>query len=369
MNGVEAPVVALDVPSGVDADTGQTPGAVVRADATIAFGWAKLGTLIPPGRDHTGRLVAVEIGFPPQPATAFQQSIISPEWAHQTCPRRTSETHKYAAGSLLLVAGSPGMAGAAVMAARASQRAGLGLLRIASFPENRDVLQSTVPEAIFVDVTDADDLETAIARSGAIAIGPGLGTSKTAADVVEQVFMSESRAPTVLDADAITLAGSDRLDALTDWAHRRPLLLTPHTGELERISAHTRVAVAEDRVAVARAVAADLGVTLLLKGIPSVVAVPEGSVMVDVVGTSDLATGGMGDALTGAIGSFVAQGASLSDAASLGLYFTGRAAALAGKGAGLIPNDAIEALPRALGESGRGSTDLPFPFVHLDIRP
>ncbi len=368
VNRCPAPVFALDIPSGVDAGTGAAPGAAVRARETVAFGWPKLGSLVPPGRSLAGRLVAVEIGFPPDGPT-FAAGVITPGWAHARLPRRESETHKYAVGTLLVVAGRAGMGGAAVMAARAAQRSGIGLLRVASAAENREIIQTTAPEAIFVDLDDPGAVHAALERSAAVAAGPGLGTDTAAGDALSVVLAGSIGKPTVLDADALTLAAAGRTPALEELARNRPLVLTPHTGELERITSHGRDAVAADRVGVARAAAATLGATVLLKGLPSVVAAPEGRVRVDVVGTSDLATGGMGDVLTGVVGSFLAQGAPPDEAAALGLYYSGRAAALAGRGAGLIPDDVVDGLSHVLLEEGDGLTDLDLPFVVFDADP
>jgi NAD(P)H-hydrate epimerase len=362
----EVRVLALDVPSGANADTGAVEGDVIQADVTVGFGWPKLGSLVQPGRVHGGRLVTVEIGFPPAVVASFGQSVITPGWAHASLPERKAETHKYAAGTLLLVAGRAGMGGAAVMAARAAQRAGLGLLRVASAPENREILQTTAPEAIFVDVTDADAVAAAQERSAALAVGPGLGTDAEAAAILESVLEAGPNLPTVLDADALTLCGSGAAPALADVAASRPLILTPHTGELERITSYTRGDVARDRVGVARSAAGELGATVLLKGIPSVVAAPDGHVRIDVVGTSDLATGGIGDVLTGVVGSFLGQGLEPADAGALGLFMSGRAAVLADRGAGLIPDDVIARLPDALRETGPGHTELDMGFVVFD---
>ena len=365
VNRAAGSVVALDVPSGVDATTGAVLAEAVEARVTVAFGWPKLGSLLPPGRAHAGRLIAVEIGFPPEEG-AFGATLITPGWAHGATPSRSAETHKYEVGTLCLVAGRAGMAGAAVMAGRAAQRSGLGLLRVAAAPENREIIQATVPEAIFVDFTDEDALAAAMQGSRAVAAGPGLGRDDTAAAILASVLTSKHARPTVLDADALTLAGAGRTPPLAEVAAGRPLVLTPHTGEMERIGPWTRDQIRADRVGVARSAAESSGAVLLLKGLPSVVAAPGESVRVDTVGTSDLATGGMGDVLTGVVGSFLAQGAPPSAAAALALFFCGRAAALASRSAGLIPDDVIERLPDALQEAGDGSSDLGLPFVVFD---
>src|SRR5690606_23846063 len=151
VNAARGAVVALDLPSGVDASTGAAAGPAVRARVTVALGWPKLGTLVGEGRALRGRLVAVEIGFPPVPDGWFGAALLTPAWAAAIRPRRALDTHKYRVGTVLVVAGRPGMAGAAVLAARAALRAGAGLVHVASAAENRGVLQAAAPEAIFVD--------------------------------------------------------------------------------------------------------------------------------------------------------------------------------------------------------------------------
>ena len=180
INRAERPVFALDTPSGVDGDTGQIAGEAVNADVTIAFGWPKLGTLLQPGRSRVGRLIAVEIGFPPVPERGFGAVATTPAWAAENWPRREPDAHKNSVGALLLVAGCPGMAGAAVMAARAALRAGVGLLRVVSSSENRSIIQESVPEAIFVPAEDVDKVRDAAAASQAVGAGPGLGNGTDA---------------------------------------------------------------------------------------------------------------------------------------------------------------------------------------------
>ncbi|GMR12904.1 MAG: bifunctional ADP-dependent NAD(P)H-hydrate dehydratase/NAD(P)H-hydrate epimerase [Gemmatimonadota bacterium] len=369
LNRAGQPIVAMDLPSGTDAESGAVEGEAVRADVTVAFGWPKLGTLFQPARTYAGRLVAVEISFPPTAADTFRARLATPAWASEQRPRREPDAHKNAVGSLLLVAGRSGMAGAAVMAARAALRAGVGLLRVASPPENREVVQSTVPEAIYVDTTDPRALVDGISSSTAVAAGPGIGTDQAAAEVLTRVLEAESEAPLLLDADALTMAGAGAIPSFSDLPDERPVLVTPHVGEMSRISDATVEEIAAGRAEVARRTSRSLGVTVLLKGLPSVVANPEGSLMVDTVGTSDLATGGMGDVLAGVAGAFLAQAADPLVAGALGLVTSGRAAVRADKGASLLPEDVIEELPHAMMETGEGVTDLDLPFVVFDQDP
>jgi len=369
LNRAGQPVVAMDLPSGTDAGSGAVEGEAVRADVTVAFGWPKLGTLFQPARAQAGRLVAVEISFPPAAADAFGARLATPAWASENRPRRAPDAHKNAVGSLLLVAGRSGMAGAAVMAARAALRTGVGLLRVASPPENREVIQSTVPEGIYLDTTDATALMDGLGSSTAVVAGPGIGTDQAAAEMLTRVLEAESDVPLLLDADALTMAGAGAIPSLSDLSDGRPVLVTPHPGEMSRIADVTVEEISAGRAEVARRAAGSLGVTVLLKGLPSVVAGPEGSLMIDTVGTSDLATGGMGDVLAGVAGAFLAQGADPAVAGALGLVTSGRAAVRAAKGASLLPEDVIEGLPQAMMESGEGVTDLDLPFVVFDQEP
>ena len=366
VNAAAAMVVALDVPSGVDSATGAAPGGAVRAEVTVAFGWPKLGTLVGEGRVLRGRLVVVEIGFPPLPDGRFGAALITPAWAAVARPKREPETHKYRVGTVLVVAGRPGMAGAAVLAARAALRAGAGLVYVASAPENRVVLQSAAPEAIFVDASDQDAIAQRAAVVDAVAVGPGIGTDAQGERVLAAVLEAGAQ-PLVLDADALTLLAAGRPRALTEVAAARPSLVTPHAGEMERITRHTREEIQTRRVEVARAAATELGCTVLLKGLPSLVAAPGAPVLLDSVGTSDLATGGMGDVLTGTAGALLARGLGPREAGALALHGSGRAAVRAGRGEGILPVDVVSHLRDALSETGPGESELDLPCVVLDL--
>jgi len=364
----ERPVLAIDIPSGVDSGTGAVPGEAVHADVTVAFGAPKLGSLLHPGRALAGRLVAVEIAFPPMEPDAATGRVVTPAWAQSHLPKRGSDTHKNAVGRLVVVAGRPGMGGAAVMAVRAGLRAGAGLVQVCSAPENRVVLQSAVPEAIFVDADDPAAVGDALAQANAIAVGPGLGTDGRARALLRAVLEGPP-APTVVDADALNLISAGDVPSPDAIARDRPLLLTPHPGEMSRLLKLSGEEPSEDRPHTVSAHARGWGCALLLKGAPSLVAGPSGSVFVDAVGSSDLASAGMGDVLTGVTGSLMAQGLEPMKAGALGLYLTGRAGVLAATGKALIPGDVIGLLPDALAERGSGETDLDLPFVLFDQDP
>lgn len=368
VNAAGRPVVALDIPSGVDSDSGAVPGPAVRADVTVAFGWPKLGSLLHPGRARVGRLLAFEIGFPPVADAEASARVVTPGWVSARLPSRPPDTHKNAVGSLLLVAGSRGMAGAAVLAGRAALRAGTGLLRIASVEANRSAIQAAVPEAVFVDAGDRAALAAAVEASAAVVVGPGLGTDEEAETSLATVLHGPRR-PLLLDADSLNLLARGRPASVSEAVRDRSVVLTPHVGEMERISGLGRDEILADRAGVARRWVAGAGTVLLLKGTPSLVAAPGAPLLVDGVGTSDLATGGMGDVLSGTVGAFLAQGCDPRVAAGLGLHVSGRAAVRAARGAGLMPSDVVEALPAALGERGPGVSDLDLPGLVFDQDP
>ena len=369
INRSNRPILALDSPSGIDTDTGRIAGDAVRAHVTVALGWPKLGTLLQPARANVGRLIAVEIGFPPARPRAFGAAAVTPAWASAMRPVRDPAAHKNRVGVLMLVAGRSGMAGAAVMAARGALRAGVGLLRVVSAAENREIIQGSVPEAVFVPVDDLGAVRDAAAASDAVAAGPGLGRGAEGARSLDIVREAAPGCPTVLDADALNLAASGDGPSVDAWAQGREVLVTPHLGEMRALSGKPAGTIADDRMTAARAFARRTGATVLLKGLPSIVVPPRGTCRVDTVGSSDLAAGGIGDVLTGVAGALLAQGAGVDTAGALALYVTGRAAARADRGRALTPSDAIESLASVWDESGPGHTDLDLPFVVFDQDP
>lgn len=378
-NRAPGAVVAMDAPSGVNGTDGSVPGAAVQADATVAFGWPKLGTLLHPGRALCGRLVAVEIGFPPRrPWSDGWAELVTPGWASQEFPRRSPATHKNEVGALAVVAGAA-MAGAAALTARAAFRCGAGLVRVCGPAEVADVV-AAVPEVVFANDGDEREggcgspaasgrpLEAAIEASRALVAGPGLGTGAGALRVLERLLTVRADRPVVLDADALTLLSRGAAGGLAALAKGAgPVVATPHPGEMARLLGCSTEQVQRDRPAAARGLAETRGVVVLLKGAPSLVADPSGRLLVATVQEmSDLAVAGMGDVLAGAVGAFLAQGVEPFQAAGLALHVTGRAAAACALGPSLVPSDVVEAVPAALAQRGAGPADLPFPFVAFD---
>jgi hydroxyethylthiazole kinase-like uncharacterized protein yjeF len=362
MNASGVPIVALDDPSGVDMTTGATPGAAVRAAATVTFGPPKRGLLLFPGRAHAGRVVAVEIGLEPREADAFGAALLTPGWARAHLPRMDANVHKGQMGLVAVLAGHAGMAGAAVLAGWGAMRAGAGKVRMLSPDANRIVIQTMLPEALFAD-RDGDALADAVSPADALVAGPGMGTADADEAILRRV-LEATDAPALLDADAVTLLARDA--SLRD-AVRGPLVLTPHPGEAARLLGVETRDVTADPFAAAAEAASRYRCTVLLKGSPSVVAEEGRPSLVNVAGHAGIATGGMGDVLSGVAGAILAAGAAPRDAAGFSLYLAGRAAEIAGRGRGLLPRDVAEALPAALAELHAGDATPPFPGVLLDL--
>lgn len=362
MNRSSTPVVALDIPSGADATTGYVPGSVVHAALTIAFGAPKTGGLLHPARGHVGRHVAVEIGFPPLTESDASALVVTPRWARRHLPVRDTDTHKNRVGRLLIVGGGIGMAGSVILAARAAFHAGAGLVHICSVAANRDAVQAAIPEAMYIDSDDVAAIRAAAEAADAIVAGPGLGASEESAVVLNQVVEFGTQ-PLLLDADALNLAAAGAV-SLSAIGASRPVLITPHPGEMARLA--PGLVPTTSRLDTARTVASEYSIAVLFKGAPSLVAAPSGPVFMDTQGSSDLAVAGMGDTLSGVCGALMAQGLEPAVAGSVGLYLSGRAAQRAARGAGLTPSDVSEHLPDVLTETAEAETDLPFPFVLFD---
>lgn len=374
LEAADSPVVALDVPSGIDASTGAVPGAAVRADLTVAFGAPKLGAMLHPARAHVGRHVVVEIGFPPILASEASAAIVTPAWARARLPVRSTDTHKNRVGRVLVVGGRAGMAGAVVLGARAAFATGAGLVRVCSVGENRSIVQATVPEAIYVDPAVGGALEEAVVNSDAVVVGPGLGTDAHARATLARVA-GAGGCPLLFDADALNLVAEGALD-LSEAVSHRQVLLTPHAGEMARLRARAGDAPRSEAVAeggedhppsdTATAAARRFGCAVLLKGAPSMVAAPGRPLAIDTQSTSDLAVAGMGDTLAGVCAAMMAQGLDPATAGSVALYLSGRAAVLAGRAAGLTPSDVVRWLPESLVEPAAPHSGLDLPFVIFD---
>jgi len=361
MNRAGRPVLALDLPSGLAGVTGEVQEPAVRASATVSFGWPKIGLMFQPARALCGRMIVVEMGFPPLAAAGAE--LITPAWAALRLPVRAPSAHKGDSGRLLVLAGRDGMAGAAALAGRAARRAGAGLVRICSTPGNREILQTLVPEATFVARAELSAGDGEMAH--ALVLGPGMGADDDGRSALERALEITQGKPALFDADAVTLF-ADRQDALRDIASTRPLVITPHAGEMQRLLGTSAHDIVKYPAAAAAEAVARLGCTVLLKGQPSIIAAPDQPMLINTAGSSDTAAAGMGDQLAGAIGAFLAAGVSVRDAAGAGLFFSSRAADLCSLGRSLGPRDVAESLPAAFARPGDTYSSLRLPFVTFD---
>ncbi|HWH29547.1 MAG TPA: NAD(P)H-hydrate dehydratase [Mycobacteriales bacterium] len=328
-------VVAVDVPSGVDADTGAVEGAAVRAALTVTFGTLKPGLLVGRGRQQAGRLALVDIGLAAHLPPAEVQQLEDDDVA-ALLPVAEAGSDKYARGVVGVAAGSQQYTGAAVLAVGAAVRAGAGMVRFAGAPHAAEQVRSRWPEVVVTEARGADVVDAG--RVQAWVLGPGLGTDDRAAATVEAVLAQD--VPVLVDADGLTVVAQH-----PEWLRGRtaPTLLTPHDREFARFGAE----VGADRIAAARRLAGDLGVTVLLKGDATVVS--DGVVArVNATGTPALATAGTGDVLSGGCGALLAGGLTALDAGSVGAHLHGLAGRLAASGAPTSASAVLEAWPDAV---------------------
>lgn len=358
VNGAGKPVLAVDIPSGVPAGTGQFEGGAIQATETVTFALPKVGLLFYPGAATVGRLTIADIGLPaPLLRGAQGFTWVTPELAGQFWPSRPRDAHKGTAGRVLVVSGSAGMTGATVLAARGALRAGCGLLTCAVPESEQPVVASHLVEALTHRLPGrdgkmgpgaADAVLQLAAGFDAVAAGPGLGRSPDVSALVIRLIEALPL-PLVLDADG--------LNALADHPSFRdgpgifrahPWVLTPHPGEMGRLLGLPVAEVQRDRAKAARALVARTRATVVLKGPPSLIASPEGKIHLSSTGNPGLASGGTGDVLTGMIASLIAQGMRADRAAALGAFWHGAAGDLAARRrgpAGLLASDVAEALP------------------------
>lgn len=326
INEKDAFVLSVDIPSGIHADSGAVMGTAVYADVTVTFGFRKLGTFLYPGARHAGKVLCFPIGitqdsFLDGPPAMFTLT----EPVKELMPRRSSDGNKGTFGKVALLAGSEGMAGAAVLCAEGAFAAGCGMVKVVGPKQNRPVLNQTVPEAMVTE-----DIREAAAWADVIAAGPGLTVGKDAA-VRLSYLIEETRKPLILDADAINLLAQDRelLEALVrrqrDPASRRPLALTPHPGELSRLSGCSTKEVLADPVRFICDWADALFAVVLCKGARTLVTARGERVFVNGSGNSGMATAGSGDVLTGIIAALAAQEETFFWAVCTGVYLHGLA--------------------------------------------
>ncbi len=342
-------VLAVDIASGLHADTGQVLGVAVRATATATFGFPKLGQALHPAAELGGSLYAVDIGLPSKIVEEVgweAELLVAGRWV----PARHPTMHKGDAGRIACLGGAPGTSGAIVLTSRAALHSGAGLLRVGTFEESLSMIGAATPEVMTTAVlakqleqSHSDELDDLLEWADVVAIGPGLGTSDGAAEALERALDAEI--PVVADADALNIM-ADRHRQLVD-IEPETLVMTPHPGEAARLIGCETSELLTDPVAAARAIADEWGAIVVLKGASSIVAAPDGRLAVNATGNPGMATGGMGDALTGIIAAHLMDLDDPFEAVCTAVWVHGAAGDLAAESCGhraLSASGLIEAL-------------------------
>jgi len=332
MNGAGAPIVSVDVPSGVDASTGEVAGEAVRAALTVTMHAPKVGLVVAPGRFHAGEVDVVDIGLEP---AETEHRLVTDELLDRV-PRRQAGDNKYTAGAVLVVGGAPGLTGAACLAAEAAFRADAGYVAVAVPERSLPIVEQRLLEAVKRTIDEVDEL---LPRMSALALGPGLGRGEKERALVRRL-LEESSLPAVVDADG--------LHELEPFERDAPTVLTPHEGELGRLLGEESQWVAAHRLEALRRGVDRYGCVVLLKGADTLVGAPGSGVLVRSSNAPGLATAGTGDVLTGIVAAFLAKGMEAQLAAAAGAVAQARAARLAPQQEGLVAGDVVALLPRAL---------------------
>ena len=361
MNVSGLPIVAVDIPSGMDTDKGHQLGVAIQAEMTVALGYPKLGEVIHPGLTYVGELVVADIGIDSRAVVevAPPTELLDLETIRWLVPRRQQDSHKGTYGHLLVVAGARGKTGAAILSCRAAMRSGAGLVTLASPRALNTIFASSLVEVMTEPLgddsseqlemlTDAD-WRRLVERKNALLFGPGIGVSE-ATQSATRWLLRNLDVPWVIDADGLNNLALE-LDRLRHA--KTPPILTPHPGEMARLIGKDSAAVNADRIEAARSFALAHRCHLVLKGARTVIATADGKVFINPTGNPGMASGGMGDVLAGILAALLGQGLSAEDAMKLGVYLHGyigdRVAESKGP-IGLIASDIIEGLPRSLAE-------------------
>ena len=369
MNARECPKVAIDIPSGLDADTGGIAGVAVKADLTLTMGALKTGLITNGGRSHAGRIRVIDIGMPGSVLGqgAHPTFLLEDDDIRRALPVRPFNAHKHSVGKIFVLAGSRGLTGAAAMAALSAMKAGAGAVVLATASSVYPILAKKLTEVMVEPLDETEEgtispealprIREHLAWADVAILGPGLSRNDRTRALVLKV-LGEARCGIVLDADGLGALAED--PRALSHRRRRDVILTPHTGELSRIIGRTAPEIERERIAIARKTAGDLSVTLVLKGAPTVTAGRGGTVYVNPTGNPGMATAGSGDVLAGVIAGLWAQGMGPDEAAYAGVYLHGLAGDLARDHYGersLLALDIQAFLPaafRQLGDAAHG---------------
>jgi NAD(P)H-hydrate epimerase len=362
INQTPVPVVSIDIPSGLDSDTGIPRGICINATLTVTYGLAKPGHFTGLGPEMTGALVVVDISIPPVviEEADLQIEVLENHSVGCSLPVRSATSHKGTYGHLLVLAGSRGKTGAALLCARGALRSGAGLVTICTPGDLNQIYETALAEAMTLPLTssgkgyaadtDYAEISKALASKQAMVIGPGLGQEKATGKLVSRLYR-EQKLPMIVDADALNLLASDPAQLTKPPGVR---ILTPHPGEMARLTGKTTKEIQVNRLEIARDFAAAHNVFVVLKGANTIIAEPDGRAAINATGNPSLAVGGSGDVLAGFIGSLLAQGQSPWEAISLGVYAHGLAADRLSKDndilTGLLASELADELPLIISE-------------------
>lgn len=359
INRSKKPVVAVDIPSGIDSDNGQIKGCAVKADLTVTFCLPKIGHFAYPGAEYSGSLKIADISIPKIliDESSIKTQLIKKDSVSKILPKRRSDAHKGDFGHLFILAGSPGLTGAAVMAGFSALRIGAGLVTL-GVPEGlNNIFETKITEAMTLPLSQTNEQTISPAaknkilnflkKTDAAAIGPGLSQNRETAQLIRELIR-EIKMPMVIDADGINaLAGHADILKKT----KAQVIITPHPGELSRLINITADEINRDRIAIARKISQQYNIIVVLKGANSVIAEPDGNVYINNTGNPGMASGGTGDVLTGMIAGLICQKVSPINAAIAGVFLHGLAGDIAAKEkgeTGLIAGDMIERVPEAI---------------------
>lgn len=357
INKQDSFIIAVDIPTGINADAGTTSFAAVHADCTVTMGAWKIGLLLHDGPDYAGRVTVAHIGVPSTLYTSSNLNLLDHNVATTLLPRITRTRHKYDRGNVMVIAGSRGMAGAGILSATAALRAGAGLV-VWGMPETAPPLPHHLPAEVMLRLLPSgsngtfklgdgiEELLNELPGFASLAVGPGVSRSEGVAEFICQL-VERSPIPTVLDADGLN-AFAGKANLLTN--RKAPLVITPHHGEMARLLGTEREVVSADPIVVAKEAATETNSIVVLKGAPTVIAIPDGTGWILHAGNPGMATAGSGDVLTGVIASLIAQCDDAQTGTLLGVYLHSYAGDLAAATIGqrsMIAGDIIEHLSQA----------------------
>ena len=354
INNAGIPILAVDIPSGLDASTGNIEGSCIKANYTCTMALPKRGLLLYPGREYVGELHVIDIGVPKELYEGIDLELLESTEMKLLLPKRPPDGHKGSFGRIFMLAGSVGMTGAACLSSLAALKMGAGLVFLGVPESLNSILEEKLTEVITKPLpeTEAKTLGMAafepicdeLNRTDVLVMGPGLGKHEETAKLIKKI-LAKITIPTIIDADGINNLTLNDLKAI-----KKPIMITPHPGELSRLIGKSVGEIQRDRVEVAKSTAKELNLPVVLKGASTIIAVPDAKTYINPTGCSGLATAGSGDVLTGIIAGLLAQGLSLADAARLGVYIHGLAGDMVADKKteyGMIASDVLEAIPEA----------------------